>query len=91
MPKRKDLNFCFRQEATAEGGKKHMLYIYDNVRKYGKFNWQTWQYEDAETSAKRFRDALDEIPDGDEPGRAKLALGLFDDAFTASADHFFSP
>ena len=65
MPKRKDLNFCFRQEATAEGGKKHMLYIYDNVRKYGKFNWQTWQYEDAETSAKRFRDALDEIPDGE--------------------------
>lgn len=64
MPKR-GMNYCFRQEAAAEGGTKHMLYIYDSVRKYGKFNWQTWQYEDAETSAKRFRDLLDEIPDGE--------------------------
>ena len=64
MPKR-GMNYCFRQEAAAEGVTKHMLYIYDSVRKYGKFNWQTWQYEDAETSAKRFRDLLDEIPDGE--------------------------
>ena len=31
MPKR-GMNYCFRQEAAAEGGTKHMLYIYDNAR-----------------------------------------------------------
>lgn len=42
------------------------LYLYDTVTKYGKFNWETWQYDDSETSAKAFRDQLDEIPDGTE-------------------------
>ena len=64
MP-RNDFMYCFMQEA-AEGGKKHMLYVYDAVRKYGELNWQTWQYNDSETSAKAFRDALDGIPDGEE-------------------------
>lgn len=66
MPERRDFKFCFRQEKTAEGGPKHMLYVYDSVRKYGSFNWQTWQYNDSETSAKYFRDRLDEIPDGED-------------------------
>lgn len=65
MPKRRDFKFCFRQEATAEGGTKHLLYVYDSVEKYGKFNWQTWQYDESETSAKHFRDSLDAIPDGE--------------------------
>ena len=66
MPKRTDFKFCFKQEATAAGGTKHLLYIYDSVRKRGNFNWQTWQYDDSETSAKHFRDCLDAIPSGEE-------------------------
>ncbi len=38
MPKRTDFKFCFKQEATAAGGTKHLLYIYDSVRKRGDFN-----------------------------------------------------
>ena len=43
----------------------HKLYIYDDVRAKGDFNWETWDYEESETSAKYFRDRLEEIPDGD--------------------------
>lgn len=43
----------------------HKLYIYDDVRAEGDFNWKTWNYEESETSAKYFRDRLEEIPDGD--------------------------
>lgn len=32
----------------------------------GDFNWETWDFDESETSAKYFRDRLDEIPDGDE-------------------------
>lgn len=42
----------------------HKLYIYDEVRAQGSFNWDTWNYEESETSAKYFRDQLDSIPDG---------------------------
>lgn len=43
---------------------KTLLYIYDDVTEYGKFNWSTWEYEDSETSAKYFAEKLEEIPDG---------------------------
>lgn len=43
----------------------HKLYIYDDVRAKGDFNWKAWNYEESETSAKYFRDRLEEIPDGD--------------------------
>lgn len=42
---------------------KALLYIYDDVEEFGDFNWNTWEYEDSETSAKHFRDVLSEIPD----------------------------
>ena len=42
----------------------HKLYVYDDVRAKGEFDWNTWEYKDSETSAKYFRDRLDEIPDG---------------------------
>ena len=45
---------------------KYLLYIYDDVSEYGEFNWNTWQYDDSETSAKYFRDQLNTIPDGAE-------------------------
>lgn len=66
MPKaRNDFKFAFRQEATAEGGTKHLLYVYDSVRKLGDLDWQTWKHDESETSAKFFRDKLNEIPDGE--------------------------
>ena len=58
----KELKFRFEQSAKAP----HKLFIYDAVRAKGKFNWQTWDYDDSETSAKFFRDQLDMIPAGEE-------------------------
>lgn len=53
------MKYRFEQSAGV-----HKLYVYDNVRAQGSFNWNTWEYEDSETSAKYFRDRLDGIPDG---------------------------
>lgn len=56
----------FRFEQMADSpGRAHKLYVYDEVRAEGKFNWSTWDYEESETSAKYFRDQLDAIPDGE--------------------------
>ena len=49
-----------------ENSRVHKLYIYDNVTAYGDFNWDTWEYDDAETSANYFRDQLEQIPEEDE-------------------------
>lgn len=49
-----------------ENSRVHKLYIYDNVTAHGDFNWDTWEYDDAETSAKYFRDQLEQIPEEDE-------------------------
>lgn len=43
---------------------KTLLYIYDDVTEYGEFNWDTWEYDESETSAKYFAQKLGEIPDG---------------------------
>lgn len=59
----KDRIFNWRIEQAAE---KVMLYIYDDVSELGEFNWETWSYDESETSAKYFRDKLGEIPDGAE-------------------------
>lgn len=61
---REEIKYCFRQEA-AQTGNIHKLYVYDSVRAKGDFNWETWEREQSETSAKYFRDRLDEIPDGE--------------------------
>lgn len=47
----------------------HQIYLYDEVTEIGKFNWETWSYEESETSAKRFQQMLDEIP---EDGKIEL-------------------
>lgn len=52
----------FRFEQLA-GGNTHKLYIYDDVTAYGPFNWETWDYDESETSAKYFREQLEAIPD----------------------------
>ena len=54
----------YRFEQSGAGA-VHRLYIYDEVSAQGKFNWNTWEYEDSETSAKYFRDQLDCIPNGE--------------------------
>lgn len=41
----------------------HKLYIYDDVTAYGSFNWETWNYDESETSAKYFREQLEAIPE----------------------------
>nr|DAL67818.1 MAG TPA: Putative ATP dependent Clp protease [Caudoviricetes sp.] len=44
----------------------HEIFIFDEIRKNGPFNWDTWRYEDSETSAKHFRELLNEIPENEE-------------------------
>ena len=34
------------------------------MTEYGEFNWDTWDYDESETSAKYFAQKLGEIPDG---------------------------
>lgn len=53
----KPINFCFQQSAGV-----YKLYIYDDVTAYGTFDWTTWTMKESETSAKYFRDQLEEIP-----------------------------
>ncbi len=57
------LKYRFNQLANTN---KHQLYIYDEVTAYGDFNWNTWEYEESETSADFFRQKLNEISDSDE-------------------------
>lgn len=55
------VQFLFKQE-----GNKYQIYVYDDVKEEGKFNWQTWTQEESETSAKYFRERLAEIPEDAE-------------------------
>ena len=57
------IKYRFLQEA---GSSTYKLFLYDNIRAQGRFNWNTWDYEESETSAKYFRDQLDKIPSGAE-------------------------
>ncbi len=41
----------------------YKMYIYDDVKAYGKFDWNTWSYLESETSANYFREQLDMIPE----------------------------
>lgn len=58
--KQQKAHYCFRQEA---GSDVHKLYIYDDVSEYGTFNWQTWEFDESETSAGFFKKALAGIPE----------------------------
>lgn len=61
MVKIPKIQFLFKQE-----GKKHQIYIYDDVTDEGRFNWETWTREESETSAKYFQQRLSEIPEDAE-------------------------
>lgn len=60
--KNQKAHYSLRQEA---GSNVHKLYIYDDVTKYGDFDWWTWNYSESETSAQHFRKVLEEIPETD--------------------------
>jgi len=53
-------------EQSQKAENLHLLYIYDDVSATGKFNWNTWEYDDSETSAKFFREELAKISEGGE-------------------------
>ena len=55
---------AFRQ--AGDKSNVSQLFIYDDITKYGDFNWETWSYEDSETSAKHIREILESIPEGNE-------------------------
>ena len=54
--------FCYKQAVGKEN--TYETYIYDEITKYGDFDWETWSYEDSETSANHIREILQELPDG---------------------------
>lgn len=56
------MKYRFLQQST--GPTK--IYIYDDITAQGDFNWDTWEYNQSETSANHFVDLLSEIPDGGE-------------------------
>lgn len=64
MPRR-ETKYRFEQMAD-DKSKTVKLYIYDDVTVYGDFNWNTWEYDQSETSANYFRQQLSEIPDDAE-------------------------
>ena len=61
--KRRGFNLALQKSQSVQNETVYELYIYDDIQKYGKFNWSTFTYDDAETSAKHIRDCLAEIPD----------------------------
>lgn len=56
----------FAYQQSTEKEKVSKLYIYDDITKYGDFNWETWSYDDSETSANHIREMLDSMPEGNE-------------------------
>ena len=42
------------------------IYLYDDIKEYGEFNWETYRRDESETSAKHFQKLLDEVPENGE-------------------------
>ena len=61
MRQLKKMNYCFQKVDNV-----HQIYLYDDVSKYGEFNWETWDYDESETSAKHFAEVLNAIPETDK-------------------------
>lgn len=60
--KPKQCKMMMRFEPVQQGN-IYRLYIYDEVKAYGKFDWNTWTYVESETSANYFRQQLEQIPE----------------------------
>lgn len=54
----KNTNICIRQKANTEVVD---MYLYDDITKYGNFDWFTWEYTESATSAGYFKEQLDAI------------------------------
>jgi ATP-dependent protease ClpP protease subunit len=62
MPREnKKIKFRFEESPQGKAAEVVKLYIYDDVTARGHFNWNTWEYEESETSAKFMRDQLDQV------------------------------
>jgi len=59
--KQRKLNYCFQQV-----DKVHKIYLYDDIQRYGDFNWETHEYDESSASASHFAEQLQEIPETDE-------------------------
>lgn len=42
------------------------IYLYDDIKEHGEFNWETYRRDESETSAKHFQKLLDEVPENGE-------------------------
>lgn len=59
-----NLKMMYRLHQEADK-KKNIIYLYDNITAKGDFNWDIWQYDESETSAKHFIELLQKIPDNE--------------------------
>ena len=65
MPKESNrIRFRFDESPQEKSTEAVKLYIYDDVTATGDFNWNTWEYEESETSAKYMRNQLEQIGSG---------------------------
>ena len=62
MPEK--LKYRFTQAAAGQPGATSKIYLYDDISSVGEFNWETWENEESETSAKHMQEQLDAIPNG---------------------------
>ena len=51
--------------AHQQVGTVHKIYLYDEVKAKGDFNWKTLEYDESETSANHFRELLEGVSDSD--------------------------
>ena len=51
--------------AHQQVGTVHKIYLYDEVKAKGDFNWNTLQYDESETSANHFREMLEQVGEND--------------------------
>lgn len=52
----------YRMESRKSEAEAYRLFLYDEISSVGRFNWETWKFEESETSAKHMKELLDEIP-----------------------------
>lgn len=55
---KESLYYCMQKSE----GNVHQIFLYDDIEKHGDFNWNTWSYDESETSASHFREVLNSIP-----------------------------
>ena len=57
-------NLKMKYRVMQETDKPVKIYVYDEITATGDFNWETWQYDESDTSANHFAKMLADIPDG---------------------------